>query len=124
MRQDKILIVGDQPVELEMMKDSLDRDGYETVTASHGEEALQLTNQTFDLLLADIVIPHMGGLEPIRAFRELSPTTVPMLITGHASVETAQAALEHGVCDYIIKPFDRHKLCTAVAKALKRNRSV
>ena len=122
MKQDKILIVDDQPAELEMMKDILDHDGYEVVAVGSGEEALQLAHQAFDLLLTDIVMPHMGGLELIRAFQEVSPDTVTVLITGYASVETARAAIQYGAYDYIVKPFDRAELCSAVAKALERKK--
>jgi len=122
MKQGRILIVDDQPAVLEVMKEILDSEGYQTVATSSGEEALQLANQAFDLLLADIVMPQMGGLELIRAFREVSPDTVPMLITGFASVETAREAVDQGVYDYIVKPVDRDKLCNAVAKALERKK--
>jgi DNA-binding NtrC family response regulator len=121
-RQTRILIVDDQPDVLDMMKEILDREGYETVAVGSGEEALQMANQGFDLLLADIVMPHMGGLELIQAFRKVSPDTVPMLTTGHADVRTAKEALELDVYDYIVKPFDRVKLCTAVAKACEKKR--
>ena len=120
----KIIIVDDYQIELELMKEILDREGYAIVAARCGEEALQLNDQTFDLILTDIVMPQMGGLELVQAFRELSPNTVPMLITGYPSAETAQAAAEQGVYDYIVKPFDRHKLCTAVASVLKRKKRV
>jgi response regulator RpfG family c-di-GMP phosphodiesterase len=122
VRQEKILIVDDQPAEREMMQEILDREGYETVAVGGGEEALQLAQQTFDLLLTDIVMPHMGGLELVREFQEVSPETVPVLITGYASIETARAAIQHGVYDYIVKPFDRAELCSAVAKALDRKK--
>ncbi len=122
MRREKILIVDDQPAELEMMTDILDREGYETAAVGGGEEALQLAHQAFDLLLADIVMPHMGGLELIKAFQEVSPDTVTVLITGYASVETARAAIQHGAYDYVVKPFDRAELCSAVAKALERKK--
>lgn len=122
MKQGRILIVDDQPAVLEVMKEILDSEGYQTVATSSGEEALQLAPQAFDLLLADIVMPQMGGLELIRAFREVSPDTVPMLITGFASVETAREAVDQGVYDYIVKPVDRDKLCNAVAKALERKK--
>jgi len=122
MKQDKILIVDDQPAELEMMKDILDHDGYEVVAVGSGEEALQLAHQAFDLLLTDIVMPHMGGLELIKAFQEESPDTVLVLVTAYASIETARTAIQHGAYDYIVKPFDRTEICTAVAKALERKR--
>jgi DNA-binding NtrC family response regulator len=121
-RQTRILIVDDQPDVLDMMKEILDREGYETVAVGSGEEAMQMANQDFDLLLADIVMPHMGGLELIQAFRKVSPDTVPMLTTGHADVRTAKEALELDVYDYIVKPFDRVKLCNAVAKACEKKR--
>ena len=120
MKKKRILIVDDYPAELELMKEILDYEGYQTVTASSGEEALQLNYGGFDLLLTDIVMPNMGGLELIQAFRELSPNTVPVLITGFPSIETAQAASEQGIYDYIVKPFERHMLCTVVNGALKR----
>lgn len=122
MRKERILIVDDQPAEREMMQEILDREGYETVAVGSGEEALQLAPQAFDLLLTDIVMPHMGGLELVRAFQEVSPETVPVLITGYASIETARAAMQHGAYDYIVKPFDRAELCSAVAKALDRKK--
>jgi DNA-binding NtrC family response regulator len=121
-KQARILLVDDQPDVLDMMKEILDREGYETVAVGSGEEALQLTNQSFDLLLADIVMPHMGGLELIQAFRKVSPDTVPMLTTGHADARTAKEALELGVYDYIVKPCDRAKLCSAMTKALDRKK--
>ena len=120
MKKKRILIVDDYRAELELMKEILDYEGYQTMTASCGEEALQLNHGDFDLLLTDIVMPNMGGLELVQAFRQLSPNTVPMLITGFPSIETAQAAAEQGVYDYIVKPFDRHRLCSAVSGALKR----
>ena len=121
-KQARILIVDDQPDVLDMMKEILDREGYETVAVGSGEEALQLTNQSFDLLLADIVMPHMGGLELIQEFRKVSPDTVPMLTTGHADARTAKESLELGVLDYIVKPCDRTKLCSAMTKALDRKK--
>jgi len=122
MKQGRILIVDDQPAVLEIMKEILDSEGYQTVATRSGEEALKLAPQAFDLLMADIVMPQMGGLELIRAFQKSSPDTVPMLITGFASVETAREAVDQGVYDYIVKPVDRDKLCNAVAKALERKK--
>ncbi len=120
MKKKRILIVDDYLAELELMKEILDYEGYQTVTARSGEEALQLNCGDFDLLLTDIVMPNMGGLELIQVFRQLSPNTVPVLITGFPSIETAKAADEQGIYDYIVKPFDRHRLCSAVSAALKR----
>jgi response regulator RpfG family c-di-GMP phosphodiesterase len=123
MKVEKILIVDDEPWAQEMMQEILEREGYQAQAAGSGEEALRLAEgESFDLLLADIIMPKMGGLELVQEFRAKSPETVPMLITGYASIETAQAAMRQGVYDYIVKPFDRAELCAAVAKALRRKR--
>ncbi len=122
MKQDKILIVDDQPAELDMMKDILDCDRYAIVAVGSGEEALQIANQGFDLLLTDIVMPHMEGLELIKEFREVSPDAVTILVTAYAGIETARAAIQYGAYDYIVKPFDQNELRSAVAKALDRKK--
>jgi len=122
VKRERILIVDDQVAEREMMQEILDREGYETVAVGSGEEALKAAGHAFDLLLADIVMPHMGGLELVKAFKESSPETVSVLVTGYASIETARVAMQHGVYDYIVKPFDRAELCTSVAKVLERKR--
>jgi len=122
VKRERVLIVDDQVAEREMMQEILDREGYETVAVGGGEEALKVAPQAFDLLLTDIVMPHMGGLELVKAFQEVSPETASVLITGYASIETARAAMQHGVYDYIVKPFDRAELCAAVAKVLERKK--
>jgi response regulator RpfG family c-di-GMP phosphodiesterase len=122
MKQDKILIVDDQPAELDMMKDILDCDRYTIVAVGSGEEALQIANQGFDLLLTDIVMPHMEGLELIKEFQEVSPDAVTILVTAYAGIETARAAMQYGAYDYIVKPFDQNELRNAVAKALERKK--
>lgn len=125
MKVEKILIVDDELVAREMIQEMLEREGYQAITAGSGEEALAMADgEDFDLLLADIKMPQMDGLELIQRFRELRPETVPMLITGYASVETAQVAMREGVYDYIVKPFERSGLSAAVAKALRRKRTI
>ncbi|MFQ5924992.1 MAG: response regulator, partial [Dehalococcoidia bacterium] len=123
MKAERILIVDDEPWAREMMQEILEREGYHAVAVGSGEDAVrQAEEESFDLLLADIVMPRIGGLELVKEFREISPETIPLLITGYASIETAQAAMRQGVYDYIVKPFDRSDLCAAVAKALRRKR--
>jgi len=123
MKADRILIVDDEPWAREMMQEILEREGYHAIAVGSGDDALRRAEgECFDLLLADIVMPRMGGLELVKEFREMSPETIPLLITGYASIETAQAAMRQGVYDYIVKPFDRADLCAAVAKALRRKR--
>lgn len=123
MKAERILIVDDELPIREMMQEILEREGYQAIAVGSGDEALSMAEgQDFDLLIADIKMPQMDGLELVQKFRELSPETIPMLITGHASVETAQMAVREGVYDYIVKPFERSDLCAAVAQALRRKR--
>ena len=120
---DKVLIVDDEPFALEVVKEILDREGYQTVAVESGGAALQVAGrESFDLLLADIKMPQMNGLELIRSFQALSPQTVPILMTGYGSLETAREAIREGAYDYILKPFDRGEICVAVARALERKR--
>jgi len=120
---EKVLIVDDEPFALEVVKEILDREGYQTVAVGSGGAALQVAGkESFDLLLADIKMPQMNGLELIRSFQELSPQTVPILMTGYGSLETAREAIRWGAYDYILKPFDRGEICVAVARALERKR--
>lgn len=121
MKSERILIVDDEFMAREMMQEILEREGYQAIAVGSGQEALTVAEgQDFDLLLADIKMPQMDGLELVQRFRELRPETIPMLITGYASIETAQMAVREGVYDYIVKPFERSDLCAAVAKALRR----
>lgn len=121
VKSEKILIVDDEFMAREIMQEILEREGYQAMAVGSGEEALSLAQeQDFDLLLADIKMPEMDGLELVQRFREIKPETIPMLITGYASIETAQMAVREGVYDYIVKPFERSDLCAAVAKALRR----
>ena len=121
MKAERILIVDDEPWAREMMQEILEREGYHAVAVGSADEALrQAEKEEFDLVLTDIVMPNKGGVELVQEFRELSPNTVPLVVTGYASVETAQAAIRQGVYDYIVKPFERCDFCAAVAKALRR----
>ncbi len=121
MKAERILIVDDEFMAREMMQEILERAGYQAMAVGSGQDALRLAQeQDFDLLLADIKMPEMDGLELVQRFREIKPETIPMLITGYASIETAQMAVREGVYDYIVKPFERSDLCAAVAKALQR----
>lgn len=121
MKAERILIVDDEPAAREMMQEMLEREGYHAIAVGSGDEALRVAEgERFDLLLADIAMPQMDGLELVQRFRQISPETISILITGYASIETAQAAMRQGVFDYITKPFERQELCAAVARALRQ----
>lgn len=96
-------------------------DGYSVETASSGQNALeQLGKAAADIMLVDIKMPGMDGLELQRRVRELAPETTVIIMTAHASVDTAILAMKEGAYDYITKPFDPEDVSRLVQKAAER----
>src|SRR5262245_4964556 len=102
-----VLVVDDMPAVREMLTRALSSEGYRVASAGSGEEALsRIAEQDFDVILTDILMPGIGGLEVLERSRRLSPRAAVILITGHATLDTAVAALRRGACDYLEKPVD------------------
>jgi len=96
-------------------------EGFEVSTAASGREALQvLTREGADILLVDIKMPGMDGLELQRKVRELAPDATVIIMTAYAAVDTAVQAMKEGAYDYIVKPFDPEALSRLVRKASER----
>ncbi len=115
--------VDDDTLVRDTMRDMLDAEGYHTTAVESGESALRVARRAdFDLLLTDIKMPEMDGLELVQELQQLSPDIIAILITGYASIATARKAIREGVYDYILKPFDRSELTAAVESALGRKR--
>jgi len=103
---EKILIVDDEATIRETLSTVLSEEGYDTITASNGEEAVDLiTKVPFDSVICDIRMPGMNGIEVLKKAKEIRPETPVLIITAYASIETAVEALREGAIDYIIKPF-------------------
>ena len=101
-----ILIVDDEPRLGEALQRSLEMDGHTAVYLSDPEAALRaLRARAFDVLLTDLVMPGIDGLEVLRRARTIRPTCEVVLMTAFATVDTARAALKHGAVDYLTKPF-------------------
>jgi DNA-binding NtrC family response regulator len=97
--------------------------GYEVDQASEGKEGLERAIQGQPrLIVADLVMPGMDGLELLRRVREEVPATVIILLTGHATVETAVAAMKEGAYDYITKPIDVRRVRLVIEKALEQGK--
>jgi signal transduction histidine kinase/CheY-like chemotaxis protein len=123
MADERILIAEDEADVLDMCVRALSREGYRVVGAHSGVEALALVKQqTFDLLLTDIKMPGLSGLQAYREIKQLIPDIIGVAITGYGSVETAIEALKLGMEDFVLKPFSLDDLKAAVAKALDRAR--
>ena len=110
-----ILVVDDERAIQDTLAWCLRTDGHEVRTAGSGEEALAImADQGFDLIISDIIMPGLSGVDLLRKARALQPRTPVVLITAFATVETAVEALREGASDYVIKPlkFDdlRHRV--------------
>lgn len=117
----RILIVEDQPDTLEMLSEHFKSIGYETMPCESAAEALDISSgERFDLLISDLAMPEMDGLELIRKFRNLeSNGRVPAIaLTGYASPKDAASALAAGFNLHLAKPIDPAELTAAVAKLL------
>ncbi|MBM4130737.1 sigma-54-dependent Fis family transcriptional regulator, partial [bacterium] len=116
-----ILVVDDEPELCRALHKLLGRNGYAVVTAGNGEEALQvLRRQEIHLVLSDLQMPRMGGLDLLKAAQIISPATEFVIITGHGSIETAVDAMKSGAYDFIEKPFSTSTTLKVVRKALEK----
>ena len=88
-------------------------------TAANGIEALEvITREQVDILITDIRMPGLGGMELIREVNQVSPQTRIIIISGYSNFEYAQTAIEYGVKGYLLKPIDRHRLVAEIEFAL------
>ncbi len=118
----KILIVDDEPGVSHSLALNLEVAGYQVQEAGSGEEAIRLVEkEIFDLVLCDLRMEKMSGLEVLRQIKRCSPDTEVLLMTAFAAVETAVQAMKEGAYDYIAKPFQHDELLLTVRKALERN---
>lgn len=111
MSQRSILVVDDELLIRDLLYDFLSGRGWHVQVADSAERALQETNrQSFDVVLSDIKLPDMSGLELAGQFKSLHPSQPVVLMTGYPSVESAVQALRLKADDYITKPFNIHAL--------------
>ncbi|WHZ22697.1 MAG: Two-component system response regulator protein [Nitrospira sp.] len=118
-----ILIVDDEVSILNSLSSILEDEGYEVTVAKSGIEALKLCTVTPpELMMLDIWMPEMDGLETLRRLRELVPQTQVMMMSGHGSIETAVKAIKLGAYDYIEKPLSLENVTLRVKHALDQHR--
>jgi len=117
----RVLAVDDERVVCESIRRVLSEEGYDVVTSTDPREAIELLRRDgFDLLLLDIKMPEMDGLEVLRIARDISPETEVLIVTGYATIETAVEAIKLGAFDYLEKPVSPPALLVATARALER----
>lgn len=120
-KQDKILIVDDEKVVRESLCHWFEDDNYLVDTAEDGETALKkYTKEKYDLLLVDMKMPGMSGLDLLTKIKAIDADAVIILITAFASVPTAISALKNGAYDYVTKPIDPDELAHLVKRALEQ----
>lgn len=116
----RVLIVDDEDIVRDSLRDWLHAVGYEVDTADSGEEALRiLSRKKIKIMLADLVMPGMNGIELMKKAQITVPTLSTIIITAHATIETAITAMREGAHDYIEKPFCPEKVELLIEKLVE-----
>ena len=117
----RLLIVDDEAVIRDGLKRILERESYMVETCSSGYSALEIMQlREFDLIISDLKMPGMSGIEVLKSVRTLQPHIPVILITGYASIDTAVEAMKNGAADYVSKPFAPDLLLDKVRSALQQ----
>lgn len=118
----QILLIDDEKESCLALSTLLRQVGYNVASTHSGEAALELLEtQSFNLIISDLFLPGISGIDILKQVKESSPRTCFILITGNASAETAVEAMKEGAFDYVTKPFNFEKLKLQVAKALEKS---
>ena len=121
MTSTRILIVDDEQIMREPLADWLEMDGYFVDTAASGEEAMEKLKHTrFDIMLVDIKMEGMSGLDVLREVKEDDPDTAVVMITAYGSIQTAIEAMKNGAHEYLLKPFEPGELGLVIEKIIKQ----
>ena len=115
----KILVVDDELSMRELLEFIMLKEGYNVSCAENGREAVQFLNdEPFDLLLCDIKLGYLSGIDVLKAAKKKNPATVVIMVSAFATTENAVEAMNEGAYDYLPKPFDNDELKQTIAKAL------
>ncbi len=118
---DKLLLIDDEPDILRVLSMSLKADGYDVVTAANGTEGVAaFEKETPDIVITDIKMPGMDGIEVLKKIKALNADTEVIIITGHGDIENAIEALKHGASDFINKPVRDEALSIALSRAREK----
>lgn len=118
----KILIVDDEPAIRRILRDILEMEKYEVDEAADGMECLvKVKQRRYDVLILDIKMPKLDGMEALDRIQQLSPDTPVIMISGHADIDTAVAAVKKGAFDFVSKPPDLNRLLITLRNALDKS---
>lgn len=119
----RVLIVDDEKFIRDILADFLGMEGYIVRTAEDGTAALsELTKAHYDLIISDLKMPRMGGIELLDAIGTAAPNALTVIMTGFGTVETAIDAMKRGAYDYILKPFKVEEVIRVVQRGLEKQR--
>jgi DNA-binding NtrC family response regulator len=119
--RERILIVEDDELVLKSLEGVLTKEGYEVTTAQEGRKALELFGEnSYDLVLTDLMMAGIDGLEVLRKVKEISPDTIVIMITGYESLGSAVESMRRGAYDYLVKPCKPIELLAAVKRGLDK----
>jgi DNA-binding NtrC family response regulator len=120
MRTGSVLIVDDEIDMVGVLHNFLEENGFTVVATLSVRKALELLRaHNFDLLITDLVMPEMDGIELLNAAWEIDPDLIGIIMTGHGSIESAVDAMKAGAFDYLIKPFEFKMLLPICTRAMK-----
>ena len=118
-----ILIVDDEEILQDVLTSLLTKEGYSTLSAGTGREALDLLEkEEIDLVLLDLMLPGMSGMEVLKRIRAADPDQVVVVITAYSSIEGAIEAMREGAFHYIPKPFKNEEVLLTIRKGLDQQR--
>ena len=121
MKQPSLLLVDDDPAFRQVMAVELGRMGYEVDAVGTGEEAIQrVAASEPEVVLLDLRLPGMGGLEALKAIQASAPTTEVIMLTGHGSIDSAIESIRIGAYDYVVKPCPLDELQIRIQRAIER----
>ena len=114
-----ILVVDDELIVRDSLSDWLAEDGYNVATAKNGTEALSMVRKRdWDVLLVDLKMPGLSGLEVLSKVKEINPNIPVIIMTAYATVDTAVEAIKSGAYDYITKPFNPEEITLTLKKII------
>ena len=118
---EKILAVDDEPNMLRLLKTILtSKTNYEVMTTNNPLEAAKLLQEeSFDLLITDLKMPLMDGMDLIEAVKKIDPALPIIMVTAYGTIETAEEAIQKGAYDYITKPFRQESILITLKRALE-----
>ena len=122
---EKILVIDDEKSILDLLSVVFEKEGYSVKTSLSATKAVELMgDEDFDIIISDIKMPKMSGMELLRYVRENRPDIPIVMITAYGTIKQAVEALKAGAMDYIVKPFDVEELKIIVAQGLEKKRLI